>query len=113
MFFRVLGHILRWAWGPFLVAWALLLVVTWLAAPPFQDVAQDREFAFLPADAPSRRAEEVYHKAFPDDHYTSNIVLVVHRGEATRGHRDRDLKFIADVLEPALWKIVQAEGGLA
>jgi len=85
-----------------LAAWVLVLIVTQSLAPPFDEVARDREFAFLPADAPSRRAEEVYRKAFPDDNFSSNIVLVLHSDRADREHRDRDLKFIENVLEPAL-----------
>ena len=45
----------------------------------WQDVAQDKEFALLPPDSPSRRAAEIYSKAFPEDQTSSNIVLVLHR----------------------------------
>ena len=37
-------------------------------------VAEDKEFAFLPAGAPSRIAEDVYAKAFPDDRVASLMV---------------------------------------
>ena len=59
-----------------LVTWALILIVTWLAAPTWNDLVQDREFDFLPADTPSRRAADVFAKAFPDDRSASTIVLV-------------------------------------
>src|SRR5262249_54149746 len=82
------------------------------AAPPWQEVAQDREFAFLPADEPSRRGEEVLAQAFPDDHLTSNVVLILERtGDAAS--LDRVKRFIEDVLEPGLRKIAEDEGGLA
>src|SRR5262245_1335291 len=113
MFFRLLGQIIRRAWAPLLAVWALLLLGTHFASPAFNDVARDRRFAFLPADAPSRVAEKVFSRAFPDDHFSSNIVLVVHRAEGARAQRERDQKFIEDVLEPALWQIAQDEGGLA
>src|SRR2546423_1381204 len=60
MIFRLLSRIVRRAWPVLLVAWGLLLLGVWRAAPRWEDVAQDRVFDFLPADAPSRRAEEVY-----------------------------------------------------
>src|SRR5262249_12066126 len=108
-----LGHAVRRAWPLMLVGWGLLLLGTRLAAPPWNDVAQDREFAFLPKDCPSRQAEQVFQKAFPNDHLASNIVLVVYKTDAARGNLDEARKFIEDVLEPGLLKIADAYGGLA
>src|SRR5262245_43760619 len=105
MFSQFLGLLIRRAWALLLAGWAALLVATRLAAPPWDEVAQDREFAFLPEDAPSRRAEEIFAKAFPDDRLASNIVLVVYRSEERGGGLDRDLKFIEEVLESGLQKI--------
>jgi RND superfamily putative drug exporter len=113
MIFRHLGRLVCWAWAPLIVAWAVLLLGTHLVAPPFNEVAQDREFAFLPADMPSRQAEEVFHKAFPDEQSSSNIVLVLSRDSAAPADRQRDLKFIDDVLESGLFQIAEDEGGLA
>src|SRR5262245_34440780 len=112
MIFQWLGRFIRGAWIPILVAWAALLVAMHFAAPPFDEVARDKGFALLPADAPSRQAEEAYARAFPD-RYASNIVLVLHRADASRSSRAADRKFISDVLEPALFEIAQSEGGLA
>ena len=79
MVFRLLGGAVR-AWWPLLLAgWIGLLLATDYAAPPWDSVARDREFAFLPEDAPSRRAEEVYTRAFPEYHSASNVVLVLAR----------------------------------
>jgi RND superfamily putative drug exporter len=113
MVFRLLGQLVRRAWLLLLAAWALLLVGTWYAAPPWDEVAQDREFAFLPADAPSRQAEEIYARAFPDDRHASTIVLVLHRAAGDKGHLAEDEQFTQDVLEPGLRKIAAEEGGLA
>src|SRR5437763_4638127 len=113
MFFPFLGRVVRRAWPLLLALWVALCLVTWWAAPPWEEVAQDREFAFLPENSPSRRADEVLQKAFPDDHLASNIVLVLHRAEDRAGALDRDLKFIDEVLEPGLRKIADDEGGLA
>jgi RND superfamily putative drug exporter len=96
-----------------LAGWGVLLLATWLAAPPWDEVAQDREFAFLPEDAPSRRAEAVFAQAFPEDHLASSIVLVLSRAGSSPGQLQSDLKFIEDDLYPSLRQIAEAEGGLA
>jgi RND superfamily putative drug exporter len=111
--FRLLGQFVRRAWLFLLLGWALVLLGTWLAAPPWNKVAQDREFAFLPSDAPSRQAEEIYAKAFPDDRRASTIVLVLHRAGTERGPLQGDLKFIEDYLDPGLRQIAEEEGGLS
>src|SRR5438128_1554752 len=99
MFFRLLGQLVRRLWPVLLAAWVALALLLSHAAPPWDEVARDREFAFLPGDAPSRQAEEVYEKAFPDDRLTSNVVLVLQRGDSEKEALSRDLKFIEDTLE--------------
>src|SRR5579871_1599854 len=111
--FPVLGKFVARTWPILLVAWVGLLVGTKLAAPPWNEVAQDKEFAFLPASAPSRQSEELLKKAFPDEQAGSNIVLVLHRESAGSGNLDQDKKFIEDLLEPGLRQIAKEEGGLA
>jgi RND superfamily putative drug exporter len=113
MIFSFLGKIVRRAWPLLLAGWVLLLLGTRYAAPLWNQVAQDREFDFLPPDSPSRQAEEVYARAFPDDHSRSNIVLVLERADNDRSRLERDLKFISDVLEPGLRQIAKEQGGLA
>jgi RND superfamily putative drug exporter len=113
MMFRLLGQVVRRAWVFLLAGWALLLVATWLAAPSWKDIAREEEFAFLPADVPSRRAAEAFAEAFPDDKSASNIVLVLHRTGKGRESLKRDLKFIEDEIEAGLQKIAEEDGGLA
>jgi RND superfamily putative drug exporter len=84
-----------------------------MVAPPWDQVIQDKEFAFLPADAPTRRSEAEFKKAFPEEHIGSNAVLVLHREVQRQEDLDRDKKFIEDVLEPGLRQIAKEEGGLA
>src|SRR5947209_2607562 len=98
MFFRILGESVRRGWPLLLAAWVVLVLVLRWAAPSWNDVAQDKEFALLPADSPSRRAAEVFAKAFPEDQTSSNIVLVLHRAENKPEQLDSDLKFIEDVV---------------
>jgi len=113
MLFRILGQVVRRAWLLLLAAWGLLLLATWLIAPPWSEVAQDRQFTFLPKDTPSRQAEKVYAEAFPDDRLTSNIVLVLYRTGMEKGQLKPDCKFIVDVLYPRLLQMAEADGGLA
>src|SRR5262249_5924406 len=68
---------------------------------------------FLPAGAPSRRAADVFDKAFPQDLSASNIALILYRSDNRPGQPERDQKFIEEVLRPALLKIADDEGGLA
>src|SRR2546430_8924837 len=60
--------------------------VLFAIAPFWREVVLDREFAFLPDDAASRRGEELFKKAFPQQFHPSNLVLVVYReiGRAQR-----------------------------
>src|SRR6185312_10790082 len=94
MLFRSLGQVVRWGWPVLLAGWVALLLATRHAAPPWEQVAQDREFAFLPANAPSRQAEEVYARAFPTAPLASNIVLVLYRAGNEQPHLKADLAFI-------------------
>ena len=73
--------------------------------------AQDKEFAFLPKDAPSRRAEAKYAEAFPEDRLTSNIVLVVHRTGNKQDQPGNASKLIEEDLYPQLRKIAEDESG--
>src|SRR5947209_7025940 len=111
--FRVLGKFVTRFWPLLLAGWILLLVGTWQVAPPWAEVAQDREFGFLPESAPSRQSEAAFQKAFPDDRLASNIVLVLTRADRAPGSLEQDKKFIEDVLETDLRQIATEEGGLA
>jgi RND superfamily putative drug exporter len=111
--FQVLGKFVSRFWPILLIAWIGLLVGTKRAAPPWDEVAQDKEFGFLPPDAPSRRSEKRFEEAFPDERAGSNIVLVLHRESPGPTNLDSDKKFIEDVLEPALRQIAQEDGGFA
>ncbi len=111
--FQVLGKFVARTWPILLVAWIGLLVGTKLAAPPWDEVAQDKEFAFLPPNTPSRLSEELFAKAFPDERAGSNVVLVLHRESPGPKNLDGDKKFIEDMLEPGLRQVAKEEGGLA
>jgi RND superfamily putative drug exporter len=113
MVFRILGQLACRAWPFVLIAWVVLLVALAIKAPPWAQVAGDREFAFLPADAPSRQAADMLAKAFPDNHSASNIVLVLRRSDDSPESLARDERFTEETLEPALRQIADESGGLA
>ncbi len=77
--FKALGDYLSRHW--------LLVIVTWIAvaaaihsvAPRWKDVAKDGDLAYLPARMPSREAEALLAKAFPDQKTKSTIALIVAR----------------------------------
>jgi RND superfamily putative drug exporter len=112
MIFQHLGRVVRWAWPLLLLAWGLMLLGTGWAAPPWETVAQDKEFDLLPENVPSRQADAEYGKGFPDHRLASTIVLVLQRTDNAPGGVERDRKWIEDVLEPGLRQIAEAQGGL-
>lgn len=98
MFFRLGQQIARF-WPMVLLLWLGAVAVASFLAPPLEQVAQTGEFAFLPADSPSRLAEQQFAAAFPDQAQASTIAVVVrrHSGELTHG----DLEFIDNGETPA------------
>jgi RND superfamily putative drug exporter len=109
--FQKLGNLVVRAWPAVLLFWLAVLFVSHWLAPPWNEVAQDKEFGFLPARSPSLVAEEEFKKAFPEERVGSSIVLVLtNPGGARDVQVGKD--FISDVLEPDLRKIAESEGGL-
>lgn len=96
----------------YLAFWSLVLAGVWLAAPRFRDVAEDKGFGFLPADAPSRQAHKMFEQAFPDDRFSSNVVLIVRR-KSDETTIAQVKQFVEDYIEPGLRQIAEEEGGLA
>ncbi len=113
MIFQRLGQFIRRAWPLVLVAWALLVLVTWYFAPPWSRFEREQESAFLPANSPSLMAGDMYAKAFPNDKTGSNVVLVLHRKETNDAELSQDLNFVGKVLDPGLRQIAEEDGGLA
>ena len=109
--FHFLGTLIARTWPFWLVGWGALYALLHFTAPPWAEVAQDREFGFLPEDAPSRQGLALFKQAFPDDKQASNVVIVVSRAKEVL--RDEDRTFVKEVVKPALLKLVEAEGGFA
>jgi RND superfamily putative drug exporter len=106
MFANLGNTVSRW-WPVFLLAWAGILGLASWAAPEYQDVVLDREFAFLPETTPSRRGEKAFEKAFPSLYHPSSLVLVVHRGDRELSPEDMD--FVARDLQPGLEQLRKKE----
>src|SRR5215218_5704780 len=98
--FRLLGRLVTRSWPLGLAAWAAVFAGLWVWAPAWDRVGKSGQFAYLPADAPSRRAEALSDEAFPGQRAGSGIVLVVTRrdGELTPD----DLGFVDRVLAARL-----------
>ncbi|MFN0196107.1 MAG: MMPL family transporter [Planctomycetaceae bacterium] len=109
-FFKSLGKFVSRAWAYLFLAWVGLFVGLALFAPKWKDVVTGGEFTFLPADVPSRTAEQLFASAFPDDLLASSMVIIVRRQE---GLLEQDRVFIDEVLKPQIEKVAEEEGGLA
>jgi RND superfamily putative drug exporter len=90
--------------------WIILLGVGWRFAPGWYDVTQGGDYAFLPDDAPSRRGEELFKRAFPGEYSASSVVLVISRDEGEAGLAERDRAFIRQAITPALKKLAAGDG---
>jgi len=99
--FDALGRFVSTWWIAVLAIWLFALVGLRAVAPPFNDIATGGEFIFLPEHMPSRRAEELLNRAFPDRRTSSSMVVIVHR-EEKGGLTDDDRSFIDETLKPAL-----------
>lgn len=102
--FQWLGETLSRSWSIVIGFWAIVFVWLHFVAPPFNQLAKEGEFVFLPDTMPSRRGEALMNKAFPGRQTSSNIVIVAVR-DAEGGLTDDDRSFIDDTLRPALEEI--------
>src|SRR5438093_12808862 len=101
--YRLLGKLVARGWPFLIAAWMVLLGALWLWAPPWSQVGKSGQFAYLPDDAPSRRAEALFEQVFPGQRAASNVVLVVTRRDAGPLTAD-DLGAVEKVLAPRLQK---------
>lgn len=85
--------------------WVLLLVGSFFFVPEWSTIAEKGEFAFLPEDSASVKAEQEFRRYFPNHSGSSNIVLVVRRETSDEGLTDNDRLFIRNVLVRRLCEI--------
>ncbi|MBI3865935.1 MAG: hypothetical protein HY290_29010, partial [Planctomycetia bacterium] len=105
---RTIAHIVdRGRWG-FLAAWIIAFVILRLMAPDWNQVTRDGQFSFLPANSPSRIADDLFKKAFPHDVLSSSIVVVASRPQGPE-LSDEDREFVTSTLKPRIQQAVEPE----
>ncbi|MGE4001554.1 MAG: MMPL family transporter, partial [Planctomycetaceae bacterium] len=122
--FQPLGQVVSRVWPVILLFWvAVACALVWMA-PDWSAVTMDGEFIFLPEDAPSRLAEDIYRRAFPDslegnitddspvqqNPLGSTIVIIVRRTDLPGGLTAQDREFIEQKLRPELEEIARTTG---
>ncbi|HWL74158.1 MAG TPA: MMPL family transporter, partial [Burkholderiaceae bacterium] len=87
-------HVTR-HWLAVIIAWGALLIGLRVVAPRWDDVTNDGDVAYLPAEMPTLQAERLRAEAFPEQRAKSQIVVVLARSD--RRLNDDDLDFAAAV----------------
>src|SRR5947209_6694323 len=107
--FKFLGRLA--ATHPWLIcaAWVLAGVAVALAAPPWDNQAQDDDIRFLPARCPSVRGYQLLEQAFPQDVFASRILFAVERRDGPLS--EADLALVDDMVSD-LEKLRQNEPDL-
>jgi RND superfamily putative drug exporter len=90
MFARLATLVTR-HWLLVLAIWLVIPIALKLAAPSWDDICQDGDFAYLPPEMTSSRGEELFDKAFPDQTSKSEVVLVVARPNGRLRQEDYDV----------------------
>ncbi|MFM7036433.1 MAG: MMPL family transporter [Planctomycetaceae bacterium] len=105
MLFKSLGDLTaRHAWL-ILAAWVAVVVASISAAPSWDSVVENGEFAFLPQDSPSRVANAAFRDAFPGDQMRSTLVLVARRESGGEGLLDDDFAWLSEHVIPELHRM--------
>ncbi len=87
--FTLLGNLVSRYWLPVILLWiAMVTLVRW-AAPNWDDVTHDGDFAYLPSRMPSVAGERLMAEAFPQYQTKSQLVVVVAREDGNEKKIDR------------------------
>lgn len=78
--------------------------------PHWGEIVDDGEEAFLPPSMPTRRAEQIFRKAFPEDRLASSAVLILHRPD--KPLTDQDRSFVEQTLTPRLLALQTDSGSI-
>ncbi|MCA9074271.1 MAG: MMPL family transporter [Planctomycetaceae bacterium] len=122
--FQPLGQAVSRAWPLILLGWVIAILAAVFVAPDWSSVTQDGEFVFLPEDASSRAAEDLYRRAFPSslegdiksgssiqqNPLGSTVVIIVRRTDRPGGLTADDHRFLEEVLRPELEEIAVETG---
>lgn len=105
--YRLLGTWVMRVWPIILIGWVACLVVLVANKPRWEDVIEEGEFAFLPAEMPSLQAERLYQDTWGEPQ-ASRVVIVARREGQKLTAEDRD--FIANRLRPSIEQVVTEVG---
>jgi len=87
--FQQLGELIAKHWIGVILFWIILALVLRLAAPNWDSVTNDGDFAYLPDGLPSVRGEKLLSEAFPENRAKSQVVIVLAREGAPLSGDDR------------------------
>ena len=105
MVFKRLGDLTAQRAALIVGAWICVVAASGFMAPTWNDVVENGEFAFLPANSPSRRANDAFLDAFPNEQKRSSLVLIARRESGDEGLLQTDFEFLASQVVPELHKI--------
>ena len=105
--FQAIGQAVVRRGGWLAIAWLVLLVTVWRAAPEWTTVAKQGEFGFLPDATASRQAQKLMNEAFPDAVLGSSVVLVISREATDSTLTDADQSFVNEKLVPRLRELAE------
>lgn len=77
--FEKLGRFIARRWIVVILFWVVLVVGVRMAAPRWEEVTHDGDFAYLPDSMPSVVGQELLSSSFPHDRAKSQIVIVLAR----------------------------------
>ena len=80
--FARLGNLVARHWFVVVLIWIIVVVCVRLAAPRWDDITHDGDFAYLPSNRPSVIGEQLLAEAFPHSHSKSQIVIIAVRDNA-------------------------------
>ncbi|MCA9178021.1 MAG: MMPL family transporter [Planctomycetales bacterium] len=86
--FTKLGDSVTRNWQVVLTFWAGLTLVLGLVAPSWDQITNDGDFAYLPADVSSVQAEKILEEAFPRDRAKSQVAVVLFRKDGPLDESD-------------------------
>lgn len=93
MWSKVARRLVHARWG-ILAVWVLAALISWTLAPDLTQVSLTNEMAFLPDNAPSQQAAQLFAERFPSEADTGEGMLVFFRpGGLTETH----LKYAAEL----------------
>jgi RND superfamily putative drug exporter len=86
--FDRLGQFVSKYWLFVILAWVVVLIAVRQSAPRWDDITNDGDLAYLPADRASIRSEWMLEEAFPDNRAKSQICFVIARNDGTLSAED-------------------------